>query len=311
MRIRALAIILALLGGALAAAETGATPLATAVLNVDVADAALKPEADNIALLLNTHLSTEDAVLLVERQQLEAILGEQALGASGAVNPQNAARIGQLTGAKVILVSRLFLQGQSRMLVTKIIGTETGRVFAEVATLPAGEKQSAALKVFAAKLAEVISRKAADLTAPPEPADDRIARLKKILGTQKPGTISVRIPEQHLSQRVVDPAAETEIALTLTQLGLEVVTADGPTPAAFQITGEAVSERAVRRGDFISARARVEIKVVEAATGRVVLQDRQTEVAVDLAESVAAKNALQKAGGQLAERIVAKLAQVK
>jgi hypothetical protein len=310
MKIPALAAILALLGGSLAGADITA-PLAVAVLNIDVADAALKPEADNIALLLNTHLSTEDAVFLVERQQLDAVLGEQALGASGAVNAQNAARIGQLTGAKVILVSRLFLQGQSRMLVTKIIGTETGRVFAEVATLPAGEKQSAALKVFATKLAEVISRKGSDLTAPPEPADDRIARLKKILGTQKVGTISVRIPEQHLSQRVVDPAAETEIALTLTQLGFEVVTPGGPTPAVFQITGEAVSERAVRHGDFISARARVEVKVVEAATGRVVLQDRQTEVAVDLAESVAAKTALQKAGGQLAERIVAKLAQFK
>ena len=61
-------------------------------------------------------------------------------------------------------------------------------------------------------------------------------------------------------------------------------------------------------GTFVSCRGRVEIKLVDVATGRVLLADRQVEVAVDTAESVAAKKALQQAAAALADRIVAAVA---
>lgn len=292
-------------------AENIAPPLAVAVFDIETPDPALKPEAGNIGVLLSTYLSTQDSLILVERQQLESILGEQSLGASGLINPQSAAKVGQLTGAKVILLSRMFIQGQNLTLVTKMIGTETGRVFAEVGTLPSGEKQSDALRAFANKIAGIIRQNGNDLVARPEPADERIARLAKLLAGRKSPTVSVSIPEQHISHRVIDPAAETEIANTLGQLGFVLVIKSAAAPAAYQITGEAFSEQAVRRGDFTSCRARVELKVVETATGRIILQDRQTEVGVDLAESLAAKNALQKAGAQLADRIVAQFAALK
>lgn len=291
-------------------AENVTPPLATAVFDIETADPALKPEAGNIGALLNTYLSTQSSIILVERQQLDAILGEQSFGSAGFANPESAAKVGQLTGAKVILLTRIFLQNKNATLVAKIIGTETGRVFAEVCTLPPGEKQNDALRVFAEKIGTIIRLQSSELTAKPEPADDHIARLAKLLVGHTPVTVSISIPEQHISHHVVDPAAETEIANTLGQLGFLLVTKSA-NPTAYQITGEAFSESSVRRGDFISCRARVELKLIETATGRILLQDRQTEVAVALAESIAAKNALQKAGARLVDRIVAQFAVLK
>jgi hypothetical protein len=50
---------------------------------------------------------------------------------------------------------------------------------------------------------------------------------------------------------------------------------------------------------------------MNSATGTVLMQDRQTKVALDLANSVAAKTALQLAGVKLADRIVARIAATK
>jgi len=49
------------------------------------------------------------------------------------------------------------------------------------------------------------------------------------------------------------------------------------------------------------------LKAVNQATGEVVASDRQTTVGMDLTEQIAAKNALQEAGAQLAERMLPKI----
>jgi len=74
-----------------------------------------------------------------------------------------------------------------------------------------------------------------------------------------------------------------------------------------EITGDAFSAFGMQKGNLISCKSRVELKVREVATGNILLQDRQTSVGVDVAEQTAAKTALQNAAGELAERIVPKL----
>ena len=49
-------------------------------------------------------------------------------------------------------------------------------------------------------------------------------------------------------------------------------------------------------------------KQLNIRTGNLLLVDRQTSMAVDLTEQVAAKTALQKAASELAERVLPKLA---
>ncbi|MCK4623761.1 MAG: hypothetical protein KAV00_00485, partial [Phycisphaerae bacterium] len=62
------------------------------------------------------------------------------------------------------------------------------------------------------------------------------------------------------------------------------------------------SEFALRTGDLVTCAARAEINVIDRKTGRIVLADRHTDRAVDLAENIAGKTALQKTGRKLAVR---------
>lgn len=77
--------------------------------------------------------------------------------------------------------------------------------------------------------------------------------------------------------------------------------------ADIRLVGEAFSEFALRKGNLISVKARVEVKALD-RDNNVVAVDRQTRVAVDLSEHIAAKTALQEAGADIAERMLVKLA---
>lgn len=73
------------------------------------------------------------------------------------------------------------------------------------------------------------------------------------------------------------------------------------------ISGEAFSETGARRGQLVSARARVEVKAVRKSDGKLLDSDSETAVAVDIAEATAGKTALQDAAWVLLERMVPKL----
>jgi ribosome maturation factor RimP len=63
----------------------------------------------------------------------------------------------------------------------------------------------------------------------------------------------------------------------------------------------------MRHGNLVSVKARLEVKAVDQASGKIVAVDRQTTVAVDLTEQIAAKTALQQASAAIAERLLPKL----
>jgi hypothetical protein len=127
------------------------------------------------------------------------------------------------------------------------------------------------------------------------------------LGDKKLPVVSVNIAEQHFGQHVIDPAAQTELSLILQQCGFMLVDDKSTNRPAIEITGEAISEYGLRKGNLQSCRARIEIKARDVASGNVISVDRQTSVAVDIAEHVAAKTALQNGVEALAERLLPKL----
>ena len=137
----------------------------------------------------------------------------------------------------------------------------------------------------------------------------RLDRLKKLVVGHDPlPTVSVSITEQHIGRAVIDPAAQTEMKLMFQQLGFEVIDpAASGRQADVQISGEAFSELAGRRGNLVSCRSRVEIKAVRPASGKLLVADRQTDVAVDLAEHIAGKSALENAAAKLMDRLIPKL----
>jgi hypothetical protein len=282
--------------------------LTVAVFDFESKDEAVRDLGPKVATLLNANLSASPSVITVERQELEKALGEQELGLSGTVSADTAAKVGQLTGAKVLITGRVFKVENQTLIVAKVIGTETSRVYGEL--VQGGS--SASIVDLSAKLAEkiaaVVAEKGATLVAKVPTREERIAKIKQALAGKTLPVASVQISEHHYGPHIIDPAAETELTLLLQQCGFQVTGGDSKLKPEVQISGEAFSAYGMQKGNLISCKSRIEIKVSEVATGKLLFVDRQTSVGVDIAEQTAAKTALENAADTLAERILLKLA---
>jgi hypothetical protein len=288
-------------------ARAGDSPLTVAVFDFESKDEGVRDLGPKVAALLNANLSAEPQIITVERAELEKVLGEQELGLSGTVSPETAAKVGQLTGAKVLVTGRVFKADKELILVAKIIGTETSRVYGELVKGAPATSITDLSGELSKKIAATVSEKGNTLVAKVESREDRIARIKKALGQGKLPAVSVKIGERHFGQAVIDPAAETELELILKECGFTLVDDKSPEKADIEITGDAFSAYGMRKGNLVSCKARIELKA-QRRTGEILIVDRQTSVGVDVAEQTAAKLALENTALELAERIVPKLA---
>lgn len=81
-----------------------------------------------IAAMLISELSSNPAARVVEREDIQKILDEQNLGASGRVDAQTAARIGKLVGARyVVLGNFIDFYGDFRVDV-RLVNVETSEI---------------------------------------------------------------------------------------------------------------------------------------------------------------------------------------
>jgi hypothetical protein len=297
-----------LLAGGIARALAGDI-LTVAVFDFESKDEAVRDLGPKVSALVNANLSADPQIITVERAELDKVLGELELGQSGTVSGESAAKVGNLTGAKVLVTGRVMKIDNEVTLVAKIIGTETSRVYGEIATGKPGANITDLSSELAKKIAADVTQKGDTLVAKVETHGDRVAKIKEKLYGSKLPSVSVKIPEIHFGQPVIDPAAQTELGLILQQCGFTLVDDNSSTKADIEITGQAFSELGLRKGNLVSCRARIEIKARNRMTGDLIAVDRQTSVAVDIAELIAAKNALQDGAGDLAERLLPKLVQ--
>jgi hypothetical protein len=307
MKLKLISVLaLVCLAGMVARAEL-AQPLTIAVFDFESGDENVRDLGPKVATLVNANLSADPNLITVERAELEKVLGEQELGLSGTVTPDSAAKVGNLTGAKVLVTGRVFKTDAEIFIVAKIIGTETSRVYGELVKGGVDASLSDLSESLAKKIAADVIQKGDTLVAKVTTREDRVAKIKKELSDKKLPVVSVKIAEQHFGQHVIDPAAQTELSLILQQCGFTLADDSSTNRPAIEITGEAFSEIGMRKGNLQSCRARIEIKAREVASGKIIHVDRQTSVAVDLAEHIAAKTALQTGAGELAERLIPKL----
>jgi len=278
-----------------------AEPLYAAVFDFTDGSPALEGKGASIGKLLNAMLSTKDGILLVERAELDKILSEQQLGLSGNVSTQSAIKVGQLTGAQILVTGRVFSAGNENYAVAKVISAETSRVYGATVTFKDTDSLGDVVNQLADKIAALINEKGDTLRSKAESFEEMIARLKKSLKPPLP-KIYVHVTEQHLRRAVPDPACETEIQKILEACGFPL--AESAAEADISITGEAFSQAAARRGNLVACRARAEVKITDAKSNKLIRPERVTIGAVDLAEEVAGKAALQKAGKQIAESFV-------
>ena len=303
MKLRTILILL-LATAAMARADV----LSVAVFDFESKDEAIHDLGPKVATLINAQLSTDPNLIMVERAELEKALGEQELGLSGTIQPDTAAKVGHLTGAKVLVTGRAFLVDRQLMIVAKIIGTETSRVYGEVVSGPDASAAANLARELAGKVAKTIQARADTLVAKVEKPEDLVARLQAQLGNKKLPVVFISIAERHIGTATIDPAAETEVSFLLQKLGATVLDKKEPASKAdVEISGEGFSEFAMRKGNLVSCKARVELKATDRRTGQVIFIDRQTSVAVDLSEHLAGKTALQESAAKLTERLLPRL----
>jgi len=280
--------------------------LTIAVFDFESKDESVRDLGPKVSTLVNALLSAEPQLITVERAELEKALGEQELGLSGTVSSETAAKVGNLTGAKVLVSGRVFKVEKDTMIVAKIIGTETTRVYGEMVKGASGASIADLSTELAKRIVATVAQKGETLVAKVETREERVAKIKKALKSDQRPAVSVKIAERHFGGPVIDPAAETELGKILQECGFKLVDDKSPEKPEIEITGEAFSAFGLRKGNLVSCKARVELRV-QKRTGEILSVDRQTTVAVDIAEQIAAKTALQNAMVDVAERILAKL----
>ena len=281
--------------------------LTVAVFDFESKDEGVRDLGPKVSALVNANLSASPQLITVERAELEKVLGEQELGLSGTVSSESAAKVGNITGAKILITGRVMKIDNDLNLVAKIIGTETSRVYGEIASGKSGANINDLSAELAKKITACITQKSDTLIAKVETQEDRVAKIKKKLYGSKLPSVSVKITEHHIGQTVVDPAAQTELSLMLQQCGFTLADDNSTSKPDIEITGEAFSEFGMRKGNLISCRARIEIKARNRKSEDILSVDRQTSIAVDLSERIAAKTALQNGAVELAERLLPKL----
>lgn len=310
---RVLAILLMLVAGQStplrasgADGEGNEGPLTVAVLDFDPGKDRTKSVGTEVSSLLSVYLSGNPSFWMVERADLDRVLQEQGLGLAGFTDPFSAVQVGKLTGARVLITGRILETGKERLVTCKIIGTETGRVYGEMARAEADAGWPDLAEALSVKIASRIVESGESLVARRLKKEDRVKALLERVSTNARPIVSVKIPEVHFGSPAVDPAAETELAALFEAVGCRLAEPETQ-ETGLKITGEAFSEVGTRRAGLISCKARVEIIVRDAATGERITVDREMAVAIDVSEQVAAKRALMLAAEQMADRLIPRL----
>jgi hypothetical protein len=259
--------------------------------------------------LLFAHLASDADLLLVDREDLKKVLDELELNQSGLVDTAKSARVGHLTGAKILVTGSIVQVDNTLYLIAKVIGTETSRVLGASVKGSVRDELDGLVRELGKQVSQAVHQRAAELVARPLQRSDRLTALKDQLGKGARPSVWIQVPERHVGQAASDPAAETELILFCRELGFTVIDrANGNKNAAdVLISGEAASEFAARHGNLISVKGRLELKAVDPNTGQVLAIDRHTSVAVDLTEQLAGKTALQQAAAEVASRVLPKL----
>ena len=259
-----------------------------------------------VADLLTIKLLMSDNLMLVERAEIERIFDELKLSRSGVVNASEANQVGRLSGAKLLVTGSVVRIDNELHLIAKVMGSETSRLAGASVKGPANSDLDQMVYKLASELEKVIRNKGNSLLPKIESEVDWVTRINREFAGKILPTVTVQLQSTNGD---FDLAAATELERLLKELGFNVIASDhvNARRADFAVVGEAKSEFAYRRGDWVATRCRIDLQIRSQADGRVVVSDSETCTIFDIAERLAGKEGLQDAMRRLVERIATKL----
>jgi len=247
-------------------------------------------------------------VELVEREQLQQVMQEQSISVTAVFDDEQALKLGRLVAAKFLVVGRVVKLEEERLVVARLISSETSRMLAHTTVIEEGQSVAEITGKLAKRVIKSLDERGLELIKPRAPEADPIDQLvEALLGKELP-KVTLDVSEQLSAAQVVDPAVETELLYALQAAGFMVVDAavlKRKYPTSWRdkadklvdviISGEALIERATQIGQLHAGRARVELKATTAGTGMVIAVARNTSSAMDATPVIAAKAAAQQA----------------
>lgn len=283
------------------------TPLTVAVCDFKGYDRA-RSLGGKVTTLVTADLTSGTNLVLVERGELNQALGEQAFGLSGMVSSDTASKIGQITGTKVLVAGEVMDVGDNHLvIVAGIIGTETGRLFADKVE-GAADNLAELTSDLSRKITQTIKDQTTNLVvAAQESNEEHLERIiESFRGTNRPA-VSVNI---HAPPGRSPPSTTPtdEFGRILLKAGFPVVDKDSDRKPDIEITGVIDSSRGPRRADLFSFQTVIELKIQDRRTGNIIDFDRQESDAADATPLGASRAAQVNAVDALAERVLPLLA---
>lgn len=250
----------------------------------------------SIAELLSVELASQGEFELVERAELDKILTELHLSASGLVDKETRLKLGQLTGAKILITGSVFRSGDNNYVVAKLIGVETSRVLPAAAR--GGGEATDLIPELAGKVVSQLTSRAQQLMPRKRTMLSVAGELSEtVKGRGRKVYVKIR---ESISMPAIDPAAETELKKLLLALGFQVV--ENRNEAEYLFLGEGIATDSGHYRNFSSSTARLELNLYRGKT--LLLSDRCKEVVAGASYVIAAKDALAQCSLALAQRMV-------
>ncbi len=112
--------------------------------------------SDAIAELLNVFFSQAKGVAVIERAELETVLGEQQLSLKGLAVEQNRVKIGKLTGAQVMVTGSIYFVSGKIEIMTQAADVSTGQLIGTAKTSGSSSDLAGLAKNMAAELSKAL-----------------------------------------------------------------------------------------------------------------------------------------------------------
>jgi uncharacterized protein YegL len=102
----------------------------TSVMPVTTADPSLSLNAEYFTEQLVLSINKSGKFKLVERRDIQKVMKELEIGMSGLASEENAAKVGKILGAKMLILGRLYKKQNNYELFLKLVRVETSEVLA-------------------------------------------------------------------------------------------------------------------------------------------------------------------------------------